>query len=362
MKSANSTNVRALEDKAFLLLVIAVSLAFAWILWPFYGAVFWATVLAILFAPLYRRLLKSMPQRRTPAALATVMVILVIVILPAAVITGLLLQEGIALYQRIQSGELNYARYLQQVVGALPPWLSSLLDRFGLTTLGELQDRLSAGLMKSVQFLGTHALNVGQNALEFIVSFFIMLYVLFFLLRDGGALNRRMKSAIPLDAELQATLFSKFANVIRAAVKGNIVIALIQGALGGLIFWFFDIHAPVLWGVVMAFLSLLPAVGTALVWVPVAIYFLVTGAVWQGIVLAAYGVFVIGLVDNVLRPILVGKDTRMPDYVVLLSTLGGLAVFGLNGFVIGPVIAAMFITVWDVIATSRESDHRARND
>jgi len=114
---------------------------------------------------------------------------------------------------------------------------------------------------------------------------------------------------------------------------------------------------------VMAFLSLLPAVGTALVWLPVAIYFLVTGAVWEGVVLAAYGVFVIGLVDNVLRPILVGKDTRMPDYIILLSTLGGLAAFGPNGFVIGPVIAAMFITVWDVVATSRASaHHRARND
>ena len=108
-----------------------------------------------------------------------------------------------------------------------------------------------------------------------------------------------------------------------------------------------------LWAVVMAFLSLLPAVGSALIWLPVAIYFLVTGAIWQGVFLIAFSVLVIGLVDNILRPILVGKDTKMPDYVVLISTLGGMAIFGLNGFVIGPVVAAMFIAVWDIVASSR---------
>jgi predicted PurR-regulated permease PerM len=156
-----------------------------------------------------------------------------------------------------------------------------------------------------------------------------------------------------LHAHQQRELFSSFTTVIRATVKGNVVVAIVQGALGGLIFWFLGVHAAVLWAVVMAFLSLLPAVGSALVWLPVAIYFLVTGATWQGIVLIAFGVLVIGLVDNVLRPILVGKDTKIPDYVVLISTLGGMAIFGLNGFVIGPVIAAMFMAVWDIFASSR---------
>ena len=127
-----------------------------------------------------------------------------------------------------------------------------------------------------------------------------------------------------------------------------------QGALGGLIFWALDLNAPVLWGVVMAFLSLLPAVGAAVVWLPMAIYLFISGQVVQGSVLMAFGVLVIGLVDNILRPILVGKDTKMPDYVVLLSTIGGMALFGLNGFVIGPVIAAMFMAAWDLFAISRD--------
>jgi predicted PurR-regulated permease PerM len=363
MKAPNLINLPGLEDKTFLLLVIAVSLAFAWILWPYSGAVLWAAVLAIVFAPAYRRLSRSMRQKRTLAALATVMIILMIVILPLTLVGALLLQEGFSVYERIQSGELNIGRYFQQVFGALPAWVTDLLDRFGLTNLGVMQERLSSSLMKTSQFLAAQALNIGQNTFEFIVNLFIMLYLLFFLLRDGDTLSKRIRDAIPLRAEQRRDLFNKFTAVIRATVKGNIVVALVQGALGGLIFWFLGVHAPVLWAVLMAFLSLLPAVGSAMIWLPVAIYFLVTGAMWQGVVLIAFGVLVIGLVDNVLRPILVGKDTKMPDYVVLISTLGGMAIFGVNGFIIGPVIAAMFIATWDIFSASRSGiqiDHGSR--
>ena len=352
MKSYEPSKTNVFRDKAFLLLVLAVSAAFLLILWPFYGAVFWATVFAILFSPIHRTLTRSMRGRRTVAALATVLIILIMVILPTALITGMLLQEGFGVYARIKSGELNFAQYLQQIMSALPVWVTGLLDRFGLADFAAVQERLSTRLMASLQMLGTQAISVGQNTVDFVVDFFIMLYLLFFLLRDGAQLLARIGDALPLQDDLQRNLASKFTTVVRATVKGNIVIALIQGALGGLIFWILDIRAPVFWAVVMAFLSLLPAVGTALVWVPVAIYFFVTGALWQGIVLTAFGVLVIGLVDNVLRPILVGKDTKMPDYVVLISTLGGLSIFGLNGFVIGPLIAAMFIAVWAVVATS----------
>jgi predicted PurR-regulated permease PerM len=353
MKSQNPVNLPGLEDKTFLLLIIVVSLAFAWILWPYFGAVFWATILAIVFAPAYRRLLKSMRHKRTLAALAAVIVILMIVILPLTLVGAMLLQEGFNVYERIHSGALNPSEYFQQVFGALPRWLTDLMDRFGLTNLGLMQERLSSGLMKGSQFLAAQALSIGQNTFEFIVNLFIVLYLLFFFLRDGDYLSRRIRNAIPLRREQQHDLFTKFTTVIRATVKGNIVVALVQGALGGLIFWFLGVHAPVLWAVLMAFLSLLPAVGAGLVWLPVAIYFLATGAVWQGVVLIVFGVLVIGLVDNVLRPVLVGKDTKMPDYVVLIATLGGMAIFGLNGFVIGPVIAAMFMAVWDLFSASR---------
>jgi predicted PurR-regulated permease PerM len=353
MNTSNPTNLPGLEDKAFLLLVVAVSFAFAWILWPFFGAVLWGTILAIVFAPLYRRQMKFMGQRRTLAALATVVIVLLIVILPILVIGGLLVQEAISVYGRFSSGELNFGRYFAQVFSAIPGWMRDILDRFGLSNLGAMQERFSTGLMYGGQFIAGKALNIGQDTFDLLVNLCIVLYLLFFLLRDGDYLTRRIRTAIPLYPDQQRELFNNFTTVIRATVKGNVVVAIAQGALGGLIFWFLGVHAPVLWAVVMAFLSLLPAVGSALVWLPVAIYFLVTGATWQGIVLIAFGVLIIGLVDNVLRPILVGKDTKMPDYVVLIATLGGMAIFGINGFVIGPVIAAMFMAVWDIFAVSR---------
>ena len=356
MKLSKMARSSTLEDKSFLLLLVLVSLAFFWVLWPFYGAVFWGAVFAIMFNVLFLRLLRKMPDKRTVAALLTLSIILVLVILPVGLISALLTQEAASVYQRVQSGELSFGRYFQQLYNALPAWVTGILERSGLKNLGMIQERVTSSLTQGSQFIAAQALSIGQNAFDFFVSFFIMLYLLFFFLRDGAALSRRIKEAIPLEAEIKRNLFSKFTTVIRATVKGNIVVAVMQGLLGGLMFWFLDIHAPVLWGTLMAFLSLLPAVGAAIVWIPVALYFLATGAVWQGVLLIAYGVLVIGLVDNVLRPILVGKDTKMPDYVVLVSTIGGMSLFGLNGFVIGPVVAAMFMAAWDIFMKSRQED------
>ncbi len=342
------TRDSTLQDRAFLVLVVVVSLAFAWILWPFFGAILWATILATVFAPAQRRLLGAMPGRRNLVALVTLLIIVTIVLLPLALTAASLVKEAGNLYERVQSGELNLGRFLQEFLDALPGWATGILDGLGVTDVGDVQARLTSILKQGSQFFATQAVVVGQGTANLIISAFIMLYLLYFLLRDGGALSERIKAAVPLAPEQKRALFSKFTIVVRAMVKGTILVAVVQGALGGLIFWLLGIHAPVLWGVVMAFLSLLPAVGAAVVWLPVALYLLATGAVWQGIVLIAFGAGVIGLVDNLLRPYLVGKDTRMPDYVVLISTLGGIAIFGLNGFVIGPLIAAMFIAVWDI--------------
>lgn len=347
--------MRAFEDKIFLFVVIAVSIGFGWILWPFFGAVLWGVIIAIVFASPHRRLRAAMGQRRNLAALATVFIIVAIVILPLSVIGGALAQEAAGVFKKIQSGEFDLVRIFQQILNALPTWATGLLDRFGVTSLSELQTALSAGLMKGSEYITAKALTIGAGTVDFTISLIVMLYLLFFLFRDGDELARRVKAAIPLRPEQQDALLLKFTAVIRATVKGNMLIALLQGILGGLMFWFLGIGAPLLWTVLMAFLSLLPAVGAGLIWGPAAIYLLATGAIWQGVLLIAYGVFVIGLVDNLLRPLLVGKDTKMPDYLVLISTIGGIDAFGLSGFVIGPVIAALFMTVWQIFSESRQS-------
>lgn len=343
-----------LQQKFFLLLLALVTLAFIYVLLPYSGAIFWGVVLAILFAPLYRRLLRETKHKATVAALLALLLIIVIVILPLSLITASLVKQALAVYAMISSGQIDFGAYFVRIVQSLPQWMISLLERFELTDLASLQVKLSEGAAQVSQTVARQALNIGSKTFDFLVGLFVMLYLLFFLLRDGQSLATRVKHAFPLSSKYKQRLFNNFTTVIRATVKGNVLVAVAQGALGGLIFWFLGVEGPLLWAVVMAFLSLLPAVGAAIVWAPVAIYFLVTGAIWQGVVLIAFGVIVIGLVDNVLRPVLVGKDTKMPDYLVLLSTIGGMALFGLNGFVIGPVVAALFLACWDLFVSTEE--------
>ncbi|WP_409285609.1 AI-2E family transporter [Pseudomonas protegens] len=342
-----------LQNKSLLLLLALVTVAFIWILLPFYGALLWAVILGIVFAPLQRRLQLKFGWPRNLTALCTLLICLLIAILPVIITSVLLVQEGAELYKKIESGQLDIAGYLAQFKHGLPPYFQHLLDRFGLGELKGLQDKVVKSAMQGSQYLATQAFSFGQGTFEFVVSFFIMLYLLFFFLRDGAELVRKIRGAVPLAEYQKRRLQLKFNRVVRATVKGNVLVAVTQGALGGLIFWFLDIPSALLWAVLMAFLSLLPAVGAGIVWGPVAAYFLVSGAIWQGVVLALFGVLVIGLVDNLLRPILVGKDTRMPDYLILISTLGGLAVFGLNGFVIGPLIAALFMSSWALFVDTR---------
>lgn len=342
-----------LQDRTFLLILCLVTVAFLAILWPYWEAVFWGVSLAILFAPLHRKLLVRMPKHPNLAALSTLLVCLVLVILPLTLLSVSLVQEATLLYDRLRSGKLNFGDYLQQVIAALPTWAIGWLDRMELTNLASLQAKLSAVSVQASQLVATRAVNIGQNTLQFVVSFGVMLYLLFFLLRDGRGLALRIRNAIPLNESHKVRLANNFATVIRATLKGNMVIAVAQGLLGGIIFWILDVQGAVLWGVLMAFLSLLPAIGAGLIWGPVAIYFFATGATMQGVILTAYGIAVIGMVDNILRPILVGRDTKMPDYVVLISTLGGLTLLGINGFIIGPVVAALFMACWDLFASGQ---------
>lgn len=346
-------NQTVVRDRSLLVLLVLVTAAFIWILLPFYGAVFWAVILGIVFAPLQRRLQVKFGWHRNLTALSTLGICLIIAILPVIITSVLLVQEGATLYKNIESGQLDIAGYLAQFKHSLPPYFQHLLDRFGMGDLSNLREKIVKSAMQGSEFFASQAFSFGQGTFEFLVSFFIMLYLLFFFLRDGAELSRKVRAAVPLAEHQKRRLQLKFNRVVRATVKGNLLMAITQGALGGLIFWFLDIPSALLWAVVMAFLSLLPAVGAGIVWAPVTAWFLLSGAIWQGVVLGLFGVFVIGLVDNILRPTLVGKDTRMPDYLVLVSTLGGLAIFGLNGFVIGPLIAALFMSSWDLYIETR---------
>ena len=355
-------NSPQLQRGVFLALLAVVTVAFLWVLMPFFGAVLWGVALAILFTPLYKRLLKQMPGRHNAAALSTLTICLFIVILPLAMVGVSLVQEIVQVTQNIRSGQINFAAYFQQILNALPQWLLSIFDRFNLGDMEAWQARISAGAAQGSQLIAGQALTIGQNTFDFVISFFVMLYLLYFLVRDGAGLSKMMREAVPLAKPHTHYLLNKFTTVIRATVKGNVAVAIAQGAIGGIAFWLLGVQGALLWAVLMAFLSLLPAVGAALIWGPVAIYYLATGHFWQGGILIFIGVFVIGLVDNVLRPVLVGKDTQMPDYIVLMSTIGGMAIFGINGFVIGPVIAALFMAAWSLFIESGQLEAEPGED
>ena len=338
-----------LESRFFLLMLVVVTIAFGWVLEPLWGAVFWACALSVIFYPLQQWLLLRVSARRGRMALLTLLCSVLVVVLPLLAIGASFVQEGISFYDRLQSGEVDPAKMIDAVKSAFPAVVSTLQD-FGINT-DNLRQKLSDFAMTTSKVLASEMLAIGQNAAGLFLNIALMLYLAFFLLRDGTKLLHLLVEALPLGDEREHLLFAKFAEVTRATVKGNLVVALVQGTLGGIIFYLLDIPAPVLWGVMMTFLSLLPAIGAALVWLPVALYLYATGQWQQATVLVVYGATVIGLADNLLRPLLVGRDTKLPDYVVLFSTIGGISLFGINGFVLGPLVAALFMVFWQIFMT-----------
>lgn len=346
------------ERVSFYVLLVLVTLAFVAVLLPFYSAIFWAVVFAIIFFPLYERIEAAFGGRRNVAAAVCVLICVCLVILPGFAILSSLIQEGTSLYQRISSGQIDVSRMVDEVVNALPLFVQERLRALETGGFAEMRERLSSSLMQGGSFFAGRALNFGQSTIEFVIAFGLMLYLLFFLFRDGRRLAGTIRNALPLSGEHTGQFMAKFASVVRATVRGNIIIALIQGGIGGLTFWILGVQPALLWGVLMVMLSLVPAVGAALIWVPTAIYLAVSGALAKAAVIVLVGVFVIGLVDNLLRPPLVGKETKLPDYVVLISTVGGISLFGVNGFVIGPLIAALFIAAWSLF----EQERRGANE
>ncbi|MGB3844503.1 MAG: AI-2E family transporter [Sphingopyxis sp.] len=338
---------------SFLAILIAISIAFAVVLLPFAAAILWAVIAAILFEPLYRRMLTKIPGWRNGAALLTILLILAMVILPAAILAVALVNEAAAVYQRIHSGAIDPAHIWTNFRSGLPEWLLSWFDRIDIGNIATAKSLLGGGAADGVRAILGQALSIGQSLFGLLINLMVMLYLAYFLIRDGESLQHSIRRAMPLRADHLELLANRFVVVVRATIKGSIVVAILQGLIGGIVLWALGIEAALLWGVLMGAASLLPAVGTGLVWVPMALYLLFTGQIWQGLALVVCGLFVIGMVDNVLRPVLVGRETRIPDYVVLITTLGGLQLFGFHGIVIGPVIAAMFIAVWDIATTMR---------
>ncbi len=339
---------KAIQRAFFLGLVLLTTVGFLWLINDYLEPVFWAAVMAILFYPVQRRWLGVTGNRPSAAAGLSILTVVLIVLIPLFFVGLAVTNESINFYERLSQGDLRDtpAAVLERLRPALER-LEQVSDRFRIDEQ-EITTRVSQGVVQLSQGLAGRAVAIGQNAVRFTIALFVMLYVLFFFLRGGPAIIDKLIRVLPLGDIRERRLFAKFEEVSRATIKGTLVIGIVQGALGGILFLIAGVTAPVFWAVIMTILSIIPAVGAGLIWAPAGIILLLTGKMWQGVLVLTAGALIIGLVDNLLRPKLVGKDTQMPDALVLLSTLGGLAVFGISGFVIGPIIAAFFLVVWDM--------------
>lgn len=326
----------------FFLILALVTIFFGYILKPFFFALFWAVLLAAIFSPLNTRLCGKFKSPSLCAGL-TLAAVLVTLILPVGLILALLVGESVELYQAINT---NGSAWMTSITGTLNSIGSHpLLARFNIDQ--EFITDKSVELVKAVaDFLFKNLSAFTQNTILFLIEFAVMLYSLFYFLRDGGDFIRTIFRYMPVDERHMNTFVSEFLVTSKAALKFTFVIGGIQGLLGGIIFYVTGIESALVWGVLMVGLSIVPAIGNAIIWVPAGIIMLLMGHVWQGIAILVFGTVVISLVDNLLRPILLGKDIQMHALLIFLSTLGGIVVFGFSGFVLGPVIASFFLASW----------------
>ena len=301
--------------------------------------VFWAVVIALVFYPLYLKILQFLKGRASIASLLTILSVMLLVLLPLLLVGGLVVKESLELYE-IVSTEGDGSGFIERA-GVF----TSILEPYGITQ-SEIETRLRGWLTDGSQAVASYLLAFGQRTASFFISVVIMLYVLFFIFKDGVRLKKTLVHYLPFGDGYEDLLLTRFSQTTQAVVKGTFIIAILQGTIGGLAFFAVGVPNAVLLGVAMGILSILPGLGTPLVWLPVALVLIFTGSVWSGVFILVVGALFVSVIDEFLRPILVGRGAKMPDALVLLATIGGLATFGVTGFVAGPVLAAFFLSLW----------------
>jgi predicted PurR-regulated permease PerM len=348
-----------LQHASFLLILAVVSLMMAVIVWPFATALLWAALAAIMFQPLYRWMLRKLRGRRNTAAIATLFVIFFAVLLPALWLGTLVVQEALVLVARLQSQPIDLAATFDKVYAMLPEFAQEAIDRLGWGDLSSAQARLQELLAQSAGAIASRAVSIGSGALGFLLSFAVGLYVMFFLLRDGERIGRTLLNTMPVERAIAERLAERFLGIVRATIKGSGVVGVVQGVLAGICYAIVGLESALLFGVLTTIFALVPVVGAGAVYIPVGLWLLLTGALWQGVFVLVVGVVVISTVDNLLRPILVGRDTGIPDWIILVTTLGGISLLGFSGIVLGPLVAGLFLASWSILQEHREEDAKA---
>lgn len=330
------------ENAIFFIILTVITVLLAFILKPFFFAVFWAVLLASVFSPLYKLINKKIPNPNLCAAL-TLFVIIICLILPVGLLIDLLIIEIADIYQSFNYYSNDWTATFSEALKALSkkPIVADLnLDQaFLINKSREI-------LKLFTDYVFNHISEFTQNTILVIVQFVIMLYSLFFFLRDGENILTILKENTPMENKHLEHFIDQFLTTAKAALKLTFVIGGIQGLLGGLVFFITGIDRALIWGILMFALSIVPAVGCSLIWAPAGIIMLLLGNIWQGVTILIFGSLVISSIDNLLRPVLLGRDTQMHSLLIFLSTLGGIVAMGFSGFILGPVIASLFLAAW----------------
>lgn len=333
-------------NRAFLLiLLVGISLLFLAMIRPFLMAILLAAIFAGLASPLYRRVSKLLGGRRGLASVATILLLLIVVLVPLFTLLGIVAAQALHVTEQVTPW---VTRQLEN-----PDLLLQRLERIpGIDRLEPYRDQILEKSGEAVGWTSTFLFNslsaTTRGTVAFFFQLFILLYTMFFFLMDGDRILRKILYYLPMEEADKQRMVERFGSVTRATIKGTLLIGLAQGSLAGVAFWIVGIDGAVFWGTVMTVLSIIPGIGTALVWIPAAIILLATGEVWQGIFLAAFCALIVGSVDNLIRPRLVGHDTKMHELLILFGTIGGILLFGVLGFIVGPILAALFVTIWDI--------------
>ena len=328
-----------------ILLVVGISLLFLAMIRPFLLPLLLAGVFSGMSYPLFRFLTDKLGDRARLAAVLTLLAVLFVVIVPLSLFLGIVVSQALTVSETVSpwiEAQIRSPEILDALLAQVPQleWLRPYQDQL-VTKAGELAAGVGGFLVSSLA-------SATRGTASFLLDLFVMLYAMFFFLISGPTLLARMLYYLPLPPGDEARMMDKFVSVTRATLKGSLVIGVVQGSLAGLGFMVAGIPSAAFWGTVMAVLSIIPAIGSGLVWVPAVIYLFATGDAGTALLLGIWCLAIVGTVDNFMRPWLIGKDTKMPDLLILLGTLGGLILFGATGFIIGPIVAALFVTAWDI--------------
>ncbi len=330
------------STNAYHLLLALITILFVSIIFNFAAPILWSVVVSIIFYPLYEKFL-LMTNKKTLSSILSLILILLLVIIPSIGILGLITNELIIFINSFD----DYS--LERYVGMIPneSLINDLLAWAGLS-ITQLTEKADDFLLAASKVFYESVSTISANVINFFISLFLFIYLTFFCLKDGEKILQSCMDAFPMKNEDESYLLNEFQKTTRATIKGTIIVALAQGFLGYMTLLLLGVEGALIWGAVMALLSIIPAVGTILVWLPIALFLFANGQIIEASILIFSGIFIIGMIDNLLRPILIGKETKIPDYLILLTTIGGISIFGITGFIIGPIIASLFISIWSL--------------